>query len=218
MRPEWKMTERGAVGPERVVATFVSRERADRAIRRLREAGIADARIRLDDPSDEIASLEGQSRQEVDEAWAGPALGAATRGQTKWASMGTVAGGAIGAVLGAVVGFAPIPGLAFIPRLIVCAVIGLAAGATIGLITGGARGPVIEGETDAPDALRGVTVGVASTSRDEIVRARRILEAEGPSRVDELGVKGEPRLADVRPGDPVRRDEDADDQPPAATG
>jgi len=217
MRPEWKMTEQGSVAPERVVATFVSRERADRAIRLLEDAGIPRGRIGLDDPADEIASLEGQTRQEVDEAWAGPALGAATRGQTKWASLGTVAGGVIGAVVGALIGFAPIPGLAFIPRLIVCAAIGLVAGATIGLITGGARGPVIEGETDAPDAMRGVTVGVSSTSREEILRARKILEAEGPSRVDELGVKGEPRLADVRPGDPVRRG-GTEDEPPATTG
>jgi hypothetical protein len=220
MRPEWKMSEQRAQGPERIVATFGTTAEADRAIRRLEDAGVSREHVRIDDPSDEIAALEGQSRQEVDEAWAGPALGAATRGQTKWASMGTLAGGAIGAVLGVFIGFAPIPGLTLIPRLILGAAIGLTAGATIGMIIGGGWGPGVEGETDASDAQRGVTLGVRSKDREEIVRARRILEAEGAVRIDEYGAKGEPRLTDVRPGDAVDggdEGEEADDQPPAAT-
>jgi len=206
MRPEWNMSEEGGAGPEKVVATFETPEQAHRAVESLRAAGIADERIHVDAGSDHIAALEGESRQEIDEAWAGPSIGLITRAQTKWATTGTLVGGAVGALL-VFVGFAPIPGLTLIPRLILCGTIGIAAGATIGLIVGGGWGPRIEREY-VSDVQHGVTVSVTSPRRADIARSRAVLERLAPLRIDEYGPKGEPRLGDVRPGD----------VPPAAAG
>lgn len=206
MRPEWKLTESGDEGPARVVATFLTRERADRAVQALERAGVAADRIRVDDPGDRLAALEGEARREIDEAWAGPSVGLATRGQTRWAARGAVVGGLIGAVL-VFVGFIPFPGLTLIPRLILCGAVGIAAGSTIGLIVGGGWGPRIEREY-VSDAQRGVTVSVSSLQRDEIAASRRLLEGQRPVRVDEYGPKGEPQIGDVRPGE----------GPPAPTG
>jgi hypothetical protein len=200
MRPEWKMSEEGEAGPASVVATFATREGADRAVERLRREGIGSDRIRVDAPSDRLAALEGEARQEIDEAWAGPSIGLTTRAQTKWAAGGVVLGGMIGAVL-VFVGFIPFPGLTLIPRLILCGAVGIGAGATIGLIVGGGWGPRIEREY-VSGAQQGDTVSVTSFAPDDIAKARRILEGQRPVRLDEYGPKGEPRLGDVRPGEP----------------
>lgn len=200
MRPEHETNRPAAQGAgETVVGTFPDEASARRAVERLTSGGIAADRIVVGARADQLVATQSEERETVGEMVAGPSI-VATKGQTKWFSVGTVVGGAIGTVLGVVLAFIPIGGFSFISRLIAAAAVGMTAGSTIGFLIGGGFGPQLSGETQAPAAQRGVTVRVRSTDPLEIDRARVLLEAAEPERVDEVGPKGEPRLGDVPQG------------------
>ena len=113
------------------------------------------------DVSGDTDALEGQQRQEADQAWAGPGLPAASDAQWKGLLTGSLVGGAIGLVLLLPVAFIPF-GFSLTGRLLMCGIIGALAGGTAGALYFGGRMPELEGETVDADG----SPSVGSSERD----------------------------------------------------
>ena len=189
----------------RIEATFPDRERADRAAAEARDQGL---RVVVGDVTDERAVLRAEMRDEMESTVMGAGnVGPFTKGMTKgivrWVPVAT----AIGAVFGGLIGLIPWGfGMSTLGRVLMGVAIGAVAGATAGFVGGGAFQPQ---EHDSPqlDAERGFTVAVPVSSEEEARRARAVLGAADPLRLDETDEGGAP----VRPSSdeatrPVRGD------------
>lgn len=113
------------------------------------------------DVSGDTDALEGQQRQEANQAWAGPGLPASSDAQWKGLLIGSLVGGGIGLVLLLPVAFIPF-GLSLTGRLLLCGIIGALGGGTAGALYFGGRMPELEGETVDADG----SPSVGSSARD----------------------------------------------------
>lgn len=167
-----------------VRATYRSRAAAERAAEGARKRGF---RPSLDSETDERAVLRAEMRDEVESTVAGPGnvgpfTKSMTRGILAWVPMGALAG----AVLGALLALAPWGGwLSLGLRLVLGVAIGGFAGATAGFVAGGFVRSRRDREGQILDAEAGSIVSVRTTSPDEARRARELLEAGDPMRIDE---------------------------------
>jgi hypothetical protein len=177
----------------RIEATFDDREGAERAAARARDRGL---QVVVGDETDERAVLRAEMRDEVESTVMGAGnVGPFTKGMTKGIVRWVPIAAAIGAVFGALIGLIPWGfGMSTFGRVLMGVAIGAVAGATAGFVGGGAFQPQ---EHDSPRlaAERGVTVAVPVSTNEEAERARDLLRAADPIRLDETDQGGAP----VRP-------------------
>lgn len=179
----------------RLVAAFDDDAKAAEAARAAREReGVDPSAVGLGEHGDEVASLQGEMREEIDNTTAGAGnVGPFTKEMTKGLSIGTAVATPIGAVLALPLAFLPILGdLHVVTRVLIVAIIGAVAGATLGFVLGGGLGQRIEEQDKKLAAERGPVVGVGVDEADADRVARALKEA-GAVRVDEIGGGGEPR-------------------------
>lgn len=163
--------------PTRLVAVYDGENEARRAVHALEEAGLA-ARVRVADPADLVASLNGEMRAETARSYAGPGnVGPFTKEMAQGSLLGVIVGGAAGVLLALPFAAIPFGGMALWTRLLTVAVVGAVIGATIGWIVIGAFAARRPEEPLAAEA--GVTVSVPTT-----VAARDALVATDARRID----------------------------------
>ena len=120
----------------RLVAVYDTRDAAATAARRAIEAGVSDEDVRLDDPRDHVASVEGEMRDEIVHTTAGPgAVGPFTEEVAEGMLLGIVVAGAIGLVLALPFAAIAISGIAVWTRLLIVAIVGAVIGATVHVLT-----------------------------------------------------------------------------------
>ena len=174
-----------------------ARQAADAAV----DAGVERARIRIADPTDEVASLRGEMGEEMGNTVAGPGnVGPFTKEASKGIAVTTPVATVVGALLALPLALLPLGDLSLVARLVIAAAIGATAGATLGLVMGGGLGAKGPGEKLA--AERGVTVGIRFADADEANRVAEALRRQGPIRLDVV-------RADGRPEGTVTTEEDA---------
>lgn len=167
-----------------VRATYRSHAEAERAAEGARKRGF---RPSLDSETDERAVLRAEMRDEVESTVAGPGnvgpfTKSMTRGILAWVPMGAL----VGAALGVLLALAPWGGgLSLGLRLVLGVAIGGFAGATAGFVAGGFARSRRDREGQVLDAEAGSIVSVRTESPDEARRARELLEAGDPMRIDE---------------------------------
>jgi hypothetical protein len=173
---------------EELVAVFADRARAESVAERARSLGVADDAVHVQRREDEVASLRGEMREELERSWFSPQGGILL---TKRAIKGIFAVSPFTIAAGVLLALP----LAFLPwgsplplwsRIVLTSVIGAAAGAVVGFIIGGGEA---EKGADAPLAAeQGITVRIAD-ARPELQRA--LVEAE-PIRLDIVAPDGTP--------------------------
>ena len=178
-----------------LLVVYPTRDRAEEAVRALRDAGIADADIRVDAEPDHIASLRAEMHEEMTRAWVVPnAAVAYTKESARGLVLATLVGSAVG-LLAAPLLAIPDFGTTYLNRLIIFAIVGIAFGATVGLVAGpglGSRRP------DEPAAAeRGTLLRVSHDSPE----LRRILGDLHPIRMDEVGHDDQPIAAVATEGE-----------------
>jgi hypothetical protein len=183
--------------PLRFVAVYRSEEAARRAAAVAERAGADAGAMRVGEPLDRVASVEGEMREEMDRTLAGPGnFGPFTPRMAKGMTLGTVVGGAVGLVVALPAGAIEFGGWPLWARLLVVAIVGAIVGGTVGWIVGGGFGA--ERPDDALAAEQGYPVSVPATREVEAA-----LKATHPLRID---------LVDAR-GTPVRPIDSQDDEP-----
>ena len=205
-----------------VVAAFPDARKAERALRRLKQAGVNTGNVRVLRPGmtgdrDRVSEMRSEMQEEVAEGFAGPGIGFVTPSQAKGAAIGATLGTVVGAVVGAAIGFAwawagsgPIPAfgrflIAFVPFVI--------AGATAGFIGGGGTRPRTDAprnRSDAPKlvAERDTIVAIHVSDPTAAERAQHVMEELGAERVDAVNADGTPlppQSEHPRPADPPGR-------------
>lgn len=172
-----------------VIAVFrdqgAARAAADAASR-----AVSGAKPRVGGEGDDVASLKGEMREEMQHTVAGAGnAGPFTKEMTKGLSVGTLGGSLIGVVLGVALGFIPWGSIGLGPRLIIGAIVGAAAGATIGFVTGG--GLAAKGPAEPLAAERGTTVTIDVRTPEEIERVSEALRGHDPIRIDVATAEGD---------------------------
>ena len=177
-----------------LVASFPDQDEAQKAESDVqREAGGDAARVRQGSRQDEIASRRAEMREELDQSFAGPAVGVANKEQAKGGLAGTVVGGAAGVALGVVLGLViPMGDWPVIARVLAWAVVGALAGSTAGVLLGGKLGPESKGTGETLSAERGPTLSVSTDDAGRAEEAARRLKESGAERVDRVGREGQP--------------------------
>jgi hypothetical protein len=150
-----------------LVGVFRTTDEARQAAEALAAAGISRSSIRVGDHRDEVASARGEMRDEP-----------ATKEMAKGIALAVMVGAVIGAIVGLPFALIPMGGLDWWARVLIVAAVGALAGSSVGLVAGGGLGS--KGPGDPVAAQRGVTVGVT----DDLERARRVLVARHPIRLD----------------------------------
>jgi hypothetical protein len=184
----------------RFVAVYETEEAARRAADAATRAGADGRDVRIGEPLDRVASVEGEMREEMDHTFAGPGnVGPFTPQMAKGMSLGTIIGGAIGLIVAlpaAAIEFGDWPVWL---RLIVVGVVGAIVGGTVGWIVGGGFGA--ERPDDALAAERGFPVSVPATREVEVALART-----NPMRIDLVDADGTPlRPVDSRDDENIVR-------------
>jgi hypothetical protein len=159
-----------------------ARAAADLAAR----AGADPNDIRIDEPLDRVAALQGEMREEMDHTLAGPGnVGPFTQEMQRGMTAGAIVGAVVGLVLA--LPFAAIPFLDWDLwlRLLVAAIVGLALGGTVGWILGG--GFAANRPEERLAAERGVPLEVPAS--EPVAQA---LAATNPIRLDLVGSDGHP--------------------------
>jgi hypothetical protein len=173
----------------RLVAVYGSERSARAAAAAARSVGASPDDIHVGATPDQIASVKGEMREEMDRTIAGPGnVGPFTPKMAKGMTVGAVLGALFGLVMALPLAIVDFGGWPTWLRLIVVAVAGVAAGATVGWIVGGGFGA--ERPDDPLAAEHGVTVSVPATPEIETA-----LVTAHPMRVDLVTDDGTP----VRP-------------------
>lgn len=178
-----------------VVAAFDDEAKATQGRRAAAEVtGGEGADVRVGEHRDQVASLQGEMREEMDNTTAGAGnVGPFTKEMTKGLSAGTAVGTPLGAVLALPLAFLPVLGdLQVVTRVVIVMVVGAFAGATLGFVLGGGMAQRMEEKGKKLGAERGPVVG-ASVEGDDAERVAQALRQSGAVRVDEIGPDGEPR-------------------------
>jgi hypothetical protein len=167
----------------RLVAVYDTEDDARAAVRALERAGVDTARVRVADPRDHVAAIEGEMRGEVMSSVAGPGnVGPFTKEMTQGSLLGMFAGGAIGLVVA--LPFAAIDfGLEVWTRLLLLAIVGAVVGGTMGWVIGGGFGAKRPDEPLAAET--GVTLAVEPS-----VPARQALMTTNARRIDIVEANG----------------------------
>ena len=163
-----------------LLVVYSSAAQADAARGALRRAGVPDTDIHLDREPDRVASLRAEMHGELTEAWVVPNAAAI---YPKESARGVVTGSLIGMAIGLVLAvFAAIPDYAatYPTRLLVCALVAMAFGATIGMVAGAGTASVRPGQL--PAAERGTLLRVDHDNQ----QLRTLLAELGPIRMDEV--------------------------------
>jgi hypothetical protein len=161
-----------------VVAVFCDRAEADDAVRALTGVGVGGASIRVGDRRDDMASVYGEMREELDHAVPVPGGGSLPTDMARGVGAGVLVGAVVGAVIGLPFALVPMGGLAAWARIVIVVLVGALAGAAIGFVIGGSL--AAKGPGDPLAAQRGVTVAVTT----DLDRARAVLLACHPIRMD----------------------------------
>jgi hypothetical protein len=197
-------------GPFNIIAAFASEHDSGVAVDVMaaRFPGLA---VVVDRPGQEsaaeVAELEAEMQDELDESWAG-----LPRWQVRRALTGAVVLGAAGVALGLVIGlgwaYLVASGLSRLVRILIVGGLGGLAGATVGFVDGGGGLPRGVGDREAeeqPAAERDVLVSVRAEDPATAERAAIILRELGAERVhlvDVHGVPLPPQAQHPRPADP----------------
>lgn len=140
---------------------------------------------------DEVASLQAEMREELDNSIVGAGnVGPFTKEMTKGLVIGTLLGLVVGFVVTVPLGFVPLGSIGLFPRLLIAAVVGGFAGATMGFVTGGGFGA--KGPAQPMAAERGTTVSVAVASAEEATKVAEAMRGHDPIRIDLTTAEGEP--------------------------
>lgn len=161
---------------ERVIATFADEQRADRAIRTLRDRGVGPDAIRLDDPDDKALLARQSQRREAASVAVGPGVIGERRSMAAgW--LHTLTWGAVGAVVGAVVGaLVDLGDMSEVAEVVLLAVIGALALGTAGFVFGLGRGPEAK-PGPAPDVHHSIVSIDLTGTRTDVVD---VLRGQGP--------------------------------------
>ena len=125
----------------RLIAVYDSERTARVAAAAARKAGAPPDDIRVGGTGDEVASVKGEMRQEMDRTIAGPGnVGPFTPKMAKGMAVGAAIGALIGLVISLPLATIDLGGWPAWLRLIVVAVAGATAGATVGWVVGGGFG------------------------------------------------------------------------------
>jgi hypothetical protein len=200
----------------RIVAVFRDTEAAERAARVAEEAGVDRADITVGAADDEVASLRGEMREEINLSVTAPGnVGPFTKEMTKTMAWGVPVFTVIGALVLLPFGFIPFGDLSLPTRLVIAAVCGAFGGATYGFV---AAGGVAHGDEERPGgtslaAERGVVVGVRAPDPALLDEVGRRLAGADPIRVDLVSDAGAPE-GTVATEDPTSRRSAAPDYGP----
>ena len=204
--------------PERnedeLVGVFGDEQEAEAAARRVGDRTGEGSGVRVGDPRDEVASLEGEMREETSESFLSPQSGfLLTKEMAKGTRIGVPAATLLGALVALPFALIPFGDFSFVGRLITLAAIGATGGAVFGFILG--AGLSAKGPRDPMAAEKGTTVAVSASDPE----AREALTERRPLRVDKVSDGGqaaetvatdeEPKPGDTAKGiaDTVKRDE-----------
>ena len=174
----------------RVVGVYESEGAAHRAVEAATRAGVDRSLVRVGHHDDEVATLRGEMREEIDHAGVVPAGGPVTKGEVKGSILLTAAAAVAGAIVLLPLAAFDLGGLDVGWRILLVVIAGALMGATIGFLVGGALGA--RGPAEPTAAGRGVTVGIGSTDQHVI----DALPREGLVRLDRIDVDGRP-LAEI---------------------
>jgi hypothetical protein len=156
----------------------------------LTSGGIQRDSIRIGGGRDDVISLRGEMREEMDETLMGPGpVGPFTKEMRRRLAWLVPACALAGAIVLLPLAFLPVH-LSLVLRLIIAAVVGAAAGATIGFVLGGGSG--MKPRTTRLAAERGVTVAVRSGDPDQAAWAVEEMKRHDPIRVDLTTPLGQP--------------------------
>ncbi len=204
--------------PERnqdeLVGVFGDEQEAEAAARRVGDKTGAGSDIRVGDQRDQVASLEGEMREETTESFLSPHSGfLLTKEMAKGTRIGVPAATLLGALVALPFALIPFGDFSLVGRLITLGAIGGAGGAVFGFILG--AGLSAKGPRDPMAAEKGTTVSVPASDPE----AEEALAEQGPLRVDRVSERGqaaetvttdeEPQPGDTAKGiaDTVKRDE-----------
>jgi hypothetical protein len=177
--------------PLRFIAVYQSEDAARRAAAVAERAAANSAEVRVGEPLDRVASVEGEMREQMDRTIAGPGnVGPFTPQMAKGMTLGTVVGAAVGLVVALPFAAIEFGGWPLWARLLVVAIVGVIVGGTVGWIVGGGFGA--ERADDALAAEQGYPVSVPATREVEAA-----LKETHPLRIDLVDARGTP----VRPID-----------------
>lgn len=171
----------------KLVSVFATEEEARAAARAVEDAG---ARTEIGSSVGEVASLEAEMQQEMDDTIAGPGnVGPFTKEMSKGIALGVTGWALVCTVLALPLAFVPFGEVPFSARLVVAAALGAVTGATIGFVFGGGKGA--EGPRETLAAERGVTL-VVEADEATLERVASTLAARRPIRLDRFGADGAP--------------------------
>lgn len=151
---------------------------------------VSGASPRVGVEGDEVASLKGEMREEMQHTTAGAGnVGPFTKEMTKGLGVGVIGGSIIGLVLGLGLGLIPWGNVGLGARLIIGAIVGVAAGATFGFVAGG--GHAAKGPSEPLAAERGTTVSIDVRTPEEVERVSEAMRGHGPIRIDVATAEGD---------------------------
>jgi hypothetical protein len=173
----------------RLVAVYESGRSAHVAAVAVRAVSAPPDDVHIGEPLDRVVSVQGEMREEMDRTIAAPGnIGPFTPKMAKGMTVGAVIGALFGLVLALPLAIIDFGGWPVWLRLIVVAIVGVAAGSTAGWIIGG--GFAAERSDEPLAAEHGVTVSAPATPEVEAA----LLQTH-PMRVDLVTDDGAP----VRP-------------------
>ncbi|MFN2590969.1 MAG: hypothetical protein ABR518_09395 [Actinomycetota bacterium] len=166
------------------VGVFHDRRDAEEAAEAAERAGVPPEQIRIDDPADEVTSLRGEMREEIDQTMVGPGVGPITKEARRRLLKLVPLTALAGAILVLPAAFLPID-MSLTARLLIAAAVGVTAGATLGLVLGGGLGMWDRrGPGSKLAAERGTTVGIKTSGPRQAGDVVERIEGEDPIRVD----------------------------------
>ena len=177
-----------------LVAVFETRQQAEATARRLHDAGAPAGSVRLDDPRDEVTSMQGEMVEEMQHTWLSPQAAVALDKEGARAMTVLMP---VAVVVGALV-LAPFAfvdwGLSLVARLVITTVCGAVAGATVAAILAGGLGA--KGSAERLGAEKGVSLRVMSPT----AAVEAALLGAGALRVDRFDASGMPTGTPVSAG------------------
>jgi hypothetical protein len=180
-----------------LVAVFDSGSHARQAARQIEALGVPHDEIRVGDPLDALASVQGEMRQEASSVVAGPGTGPITKGAGRGILLGAVVGAVTGLAIALPFAALPLGDLSAGTRLSIVAAVGLVFGWFLGWYLGGTFG--LDRPEEPLAASQGTTLAVPDSDG-----ARQVLVETGSLRVDVVASDGEPvgRLVSDHPTRP----------------
>ncbi len=171
---------------KRVVGAYPDEASAQEAAEAARQSG--GTHVQVGAAEDEVASLMGEMREETEHAWAGPSVGVYTKEMARSVPRWTLGGALLGAAVALAVNFLGGGGLGLEGRLIMAAIIGMAAGGTIGFLVGGGFFDPRRKAASNMAAEEGVVVGADEPG--DVDATDRAMAEHDPIRVDTVDAEG----------------------------